>query len=62
MTYEELQQITEAEQQAAKEKKHTLKVCVAAGCVSSRSDKLVDALKAELKEVADSVNVILFID
>jgi bidirectional [NiFe] hydrogenase diaphorase subunit len=51
MTIEELRKIGEAERAAAKKYQHHVHVCIAAGCLSSGSDQVRDALK---KEVAES--------
>ena len=51
MTIEELRKIGEAEQAAQKKYQHHVHVCIAAGCLSSASDHVRDALK---KEVAES--------
>jgi bidirectional [NiFe] hydrogenase diaphorase subunit len=51
MTVEELRQIAEAEHEAQKKFAHRVHVCTAAGCLSSGSDHVCDALK---REVADA--------
>src|ERR1051325_10316971 len=51
MTIEELKNIAEAERAAQKRYPHHVCVCIAAGCLSSGSDQVRDALK---KEVAES--------
>ncbi len=49
MMQEELQQIAIAEQEAEQQYEHHVCVCVAAGCLSSHSDQVKDALAAEVK-------------
>jgi bidirectional [NiFe] hydrogenase diaphorase subunit len=51
MTIEELRKIGETERAAQKKYQHHVHVCIAAGCLSSASDHVCDALK---KEVAES--------
>jgi bidirectional [NiFe] hydrogenase diaphorase subunit len=51
MTIEELRQIAEAERAAQAKYQHRVCVCIAAGCVSSGSSEVREALK---KEVAES--------
>ena len=51
MTVEELRQIAAAERAVQKKFPHHVHVCTAAGCLSSGSDQVLDALK---KEVAES--------
>jgi bidirectional [NiFe] hydrogenase diaphorase subunit len=51
MTIDELRQIAETERAAQKKYSHRVHVCIAAGCLSSGSDLVRDALK---KEVAES--------
>jgi bidirectional [NiFe] hydrogenase diaphorase subunit len=50
MTIEELRQIAETERAAQKKYQHHVCVCVAAGCLSSGSDQVRDALKQEVAE------------
>ena len=45
MMIERFEEITTEEQTAVAEHDHTVKVCVAAGCLSSQSDQVLDALK-----------------
>jgi hypothetical protein len=49
LNLEELKQIAEAEQEEAAPLEHTLRVCVAASCLSSRSDQVMSALESEVK-------------
>jgi bidirectional [NiFe] hydrogenase diaphorase subunit len=49
LNLEELKQIAEAEQAAAAPLEHTVRVCVAASCLSSRSDQVKAALESEVK-------------
>ena len=49
LNLEELKQIAEAEQEAAAPLEHTVRVCVAASCLSSRSDQVKAALESEVK-------------
>src|ERR1022692_5228725 len=49
LNLEELKQIAEAEQEAAAPFQHTIRVCVAASCLSSRSDQVKSALESEVK-------------
>jgi len=49
MTPEELEQIAERERATRQEGSIELRVCVAAGCLSCQSDKVKDALSAEIK-------------
>jgi bidirectional [NiFe] hydrogenase diaphorase subunit len=51
MTIEELRRIGDTERAAQKKYQHHVCVCIAAGCLSSASDQVRDALK---KEVAES--------
>ncbi len=51
MTIEELRKIGETERAAQKKFQHHVHVCIAAGCLSSASDQVREALK---KEVAES--------
>jgi bidirectional [NiFe] hydrogenase diaphorase subunit len=51
MTIEELRKIAQTEREAQKKYPHHVCVCIAAGCLSSGSDQVRDALK---KEVAES--------
>ena len=50
MTPEELEQTAERELAAQQQYKTELRVCVAAGCLSCQSDKVKDALDAEVKQ------------
>ncbi len=50
MTIEELRKIAELEQQAQKKYLHRVHVCIAAGCLSSGSDQVREALKREVAE------------
>lgn len=52
MTLEDLQDLSEKEQQRQSEKKHRILYCSAAGCVSCGSDKVSAALKSKIKEHA----------
>jgi len=45
MMIEKFEEITAEEQTAVAERDHTVKVCVAAGCLSSQSDQVLAALK-----------------
>jgi len=49
MTAEELETIAQEEREACGRKKHHLHVCMAAGCLSSCSDRVKDALEAQVK-------------
>jgi bidirectional [NiFe] hydrogenase diaphorase subunit len=49
MTPEELEQIAETEREEQKKFAHTLKVCVAAGCMSCHSQGVKDAIDEEIK-------------
>lgn len=49
MNYDELKEIAEKEHVGAAELDHSIHVCVAASCLSSRSDLVKDALEAEVK-------------
>ena len=49
MMYERFEQITEKEQAAAAKADHTIQVCVAASCLSSQSNKVLEAVEAEIK-------------
>ena len=49
MTAEELNELVETEQQTNAAFSHTVNVCVAAGCLSSRADQTLEALKQEVK-------------
>ena len=51
MTIEELRKIASLEREAQNKYLHRVHVCIAAGCLSSGSDQVRDALK---KEVAES--------
>ncbi len=48
MTYEELTKIATIEQESSKQYRHSLNVCTAAGCLSSRADQVKDALDKEV--------------
>jgi bidirectional [NiFe] hydrogenase diaphorase subunit len=48
MTAEELNKIAEIEREARGQYRHSLNVCVAAGCLSSRSDQVKEALEKEV--------------
>ncbi|MGE5607705.1 MAG: NADH-quinone oxidoreductase subunit NuoF [Bacillota bacterium] len=48
MTPEELSKIATIEQEEQQQHKYTINVCVAAGCLSSHSDKVKDALDKEV--------------
>ena len=50
MNLEELKQIAEAEQEAVAPLENTVRVCVAASCLSSHSDQVKAALQSEVKE------------
>jgi len=50
MTIEELRKIAETEREAQKKFQHRVHVCIAAGCLSSGSDQVRDALKKEVAE------------
>ena len=50
MTPEELDKIAASEEQQLKGYKHQINVCVAAGCLSCQSDRVKDALTAEVKQ------------
>lgn len=50
MTVEELRQIAAAEREAQKKFTHHVHVCIAAGCLSSGSHHVLDALKKEAAE------------
>ncbi|MBX7253520.1 MAG: NADH-quinone oxidoreductase subunit NuoF [Candidatus Promineofilum sp.] len=47
--YERLEEITLAEQESTARFSHTVNVCMAAGCMSSRSDAIKDALTKEVE-------------
>ena len=49
MTPEELNKIVSTEQEAQEQFTHTVNVCMAAGCISSHSDHVKDALEKEVK-------------
>ena len=48
MMYERFEKITEKEQAAAAKMDHTIQVCIAASCLSSQSDKVLDAVQSEI--------------
>lgn len=50
MIHEKFEEITAAEQALANEHTHTVKVCVAAGCLSSQSDAVLGALQEHVGE------------
>jgi (2Fe-2S) ferredoxin len=50
MTLDELRNIAQEERERHKQFKHRIHVCVAAGCLSSRSDQVKIGLEAELHE------------
>lgn len=50
MTIEELRKIAESEREAQKKFPHRVHVCTAAGCLSSGSDQVLEALKKEAAE------------
>ncbi len=50
MMPEELEQVAAEEQEAEKHYAHTINVCVAAGCLSSHSDRVLEALEKEIEE------------
>ncbi|MHB1048572.1 MAG: NADH-ubiquinone oxidoreductase-F iron-sulfur binding region domain-containing protein [Bacteroidota bacterium] len=50
MTFEDLQELAEQEQQRQSEKKHRILYCSAAGCVSCGGDKASVTLKTKIKE------------
>ncbi len=50
MTPEELHKVAETELEAQKQIEHTLCVCTAAGCISTQSDKVKEALEKEIEK------------
>ena len=50
MTPEELHKIAESEQEAQAKYQHKVHVCIAAGCLSSQSDQVKEALRREIQE------------
>ena len=50
MTPEELHKIAETELESRQPIEHTLCVCTAAGCVSTHSDKVKEALEQEIEK------------
>ena len=50
MTLEELARVAASEQESQARFQHRVHVCVAAGCLSSRSNQLKEALEAEVKQ------------
>ncbi|PIE79694.1 MAG: NADH-quinone oxidoreductase subunit NuoF [Chloroflexi bacterium] len=50
MMHDKFEQITEREEEKAGELSHTVKVCMAAGCLSSQSDALLEALQDNVGE------------
>src|ERR1035438_402150 len=53
MSPEELEQIADAERERQAKFKHTVKVCVAAGCVSCQSEAVKTALETEVSHRPD---------
>jgi bidirectional [NiFe] hydrogenase diaphorase subunit len=53
MSPEELEQIADAERERQSKFKHTVKVCVAAGCVSCQSEAVKTALESEVSHRQD---------
>ena len=49
MTPEELNKVAETEQEAQSKVPHTLHVCMAAGCLSTQADKVLQALRQEVE-------------
>lgn len=49
ITLEELEEIVKIEQERQSQAQHSIKVCMAAGCLSSGSDLIKDALESEIK-------------
>ena len=50
MTADELNELIDAEREAQSAYTHTINVCVAAGCLSSRADQTLDAIKRHTKD------------
>ena len=50
LTSDDLPKIAEAEKEAAKTFEHTIHVCMAAGCLSQRSDQVKESLEQQIKE------------
>src|SRR3954470_9232785 len=50
MTPEELRKIADTERQAQAKYQHKVRVCIAAGCLSSQSDQVKEALRREVQE------------
>ncbi|MDW8104371.1 MAG: NADH-quinone oxidoreductase subunit NuoF [Armatimonadota bacterium] len=50
MTTDELRRMAENSTNGCSQKKHCLKVCVAAGCISAGSDRVLEALKSAIEE------------
>jgi bidirectional [NiFe] hydrogenase diaphorase subunit len=50
MTLEELARVAASEQESQARFQHRVHVCVAAGCLSSRSNQLKEVLEAEVKQ------------
>ncbi len=50
LTADDLPRIAEAENTAAEAFEHTIRVCVAAGCLSQRSDQVKQRLEQEIQE------------
>jgi bidirectional [NiFe] hydrogenase diaphorase subunit len=59
MTVEELRKIAEAEREAQRKFPHRVHVCIAAGCLSSGSDQVRDALKKEVAEAGMQQEVLV---
>ena len=48
MMHERFEQIIEKEQAATAKLDHTIQVCVAASCLSSQSDQVLEAVQSEI--------------
>ncbi len=48
MMFEQLEEIATAEHEAAEQYKHTVKVCLAAGCLSTQSDLVKESIEKEV--------------
>ena len=59
MTTEELRKIAAAEQQAQRKYPHQVHVCIAAGCISSQSDLVKEALRKEVLETGMQSDVLI---
>ncbi len=59
MTLDELRELAEKERQEQKNIPHKVNVCVAAACLSLRSDQVLKAMQAEVKKrgIEDKVKV-----